>query len=87
MNNQQPLCAWCNKVPAGRLLDFGLMSHGICPSCSDDVMRELEVSKLNAMWAAPSKPEDSLGPARGIANGLLISVVLWGILAMIGGLA
>lgn len=72
----QPLCSWCNKVPAGRLLAFGLMSHGICPSCADDVMRELEVSRLNAMWDAPS-PEDGLGPVKGIANGFVLSLITW----------
>lgn len=81
METHQPLCAWCNKVPAGRLLDFGLMSHGICPSCADDVMRELEISKLNAMWSAPLP--DGLGPARGILAGLIVSGVLWGVLAIL----
>lgn len=80
MNEQQPLCAWCNKVPAGKLLDFGLMSHGICPSCADDVMRDREISKLNAMWDAPSTPEDGLGPVRGIANGFVLSLITWAII-------
>lgn len=73
----RPLCEWCNKVQAGKLLDFGLMSHGICHDCSAQVMRELEISKLNAMWHAPSKPEDSLGPARGIVNEFAVSLIAW----------
>lgn len=80
MNNQQPLCPWCNKVPTGRLLDFGLMSHGICQACADAVMRELEVSKLNAMWDAPSIPEDGLGPVKGIALAMILSVVAWAVI-------
>lgn len=80
MTNQQPLCSWCNKVPAGRLLDFGLMSHGICPACAEDVMREMEVSKLNAMWDARSVPEDGLGPVTGIVNALVLSVIAWAVI-------
>lgn len=52
MAQPQPLCAWCNKVPAGKLLDYGLASHGICQECAEKVKRELEISKLNAMWRA-----------------------------------
>ena len=48
----QPLCAWCHKVPAGKQLDDGLLSHGICQACAEKVQRELEISKLNAMWRA-----------------------------------
>lgn len=81
MDTHQPLCAWCNKVPAGRLLDFGLISHGICPSCAEAVKRELEISKLNALWSAPTP--DGLGPVRGIVAGLIISGMLWGALAII----
>ena len=52
MDQSQPLCAWCNKVPAGKLLDFGLMSHGICAECAEAVQRELETSHLEALWRA-----------------------------------
>lgn len=52
MAQPQPLCAWCNKVPAGKLLDHGLVSHGICRACAEKVRSELEISKLNAMWRA-----------------------------------
>lgn len=81
MDTQQPLCAWCSKVQAGKLLDFGLISHGICPDCSEKVMRELEISKLNAMWHAPN--HDALGPARGILAGLIGSAVIWSALALL----
>lgn len=77
----QPLCPWCNKVPAGKALDYGLVSHGICADCSSRLIRELEISKLNAMWAAPLP--DGLGPARGIVAGLIVSGVLWGVLAIL----
>lgn len=53
MDQLQPLCEWCNKVPAGTLLDCGMVSHGICSDCAAAVTRELEISKLNAMWHAP----------------------------------
>lgn len=52
MNQSAPLCSWCQKVPAGKLLDRGLVSHGICQECTDKVMRELEISKLNSIWMA-----------------------------------
>ncbi len=78
---QQPLCSWCNKVPAGKLLDHGLVSHGICPACAEAVKRELEISKLNAMWHAPTP--DDLGPARGIVSGLLAAISLWGAMAIL----
>ena len=81
MNTQQPLCAWCNKVPVGSILDHGLISHVICPSCAAAVTRELEISKLNAMWHAPSP--DALGHARGILAGLIGSAVIWGALAIL----
>lgn len=77
----QPLCNWCNKVQAGKLLDFGLISHGICPDCAERQVRDLEISKLNAMWHAPSP--DALGPARGILAGLIGSAVIWGVLAIL----
>lgn len=77
----QPICPWCNKVPAGKLLDYGLVSHGICSACAEAVMRELEISKLNAMWSAPLP--DGLGPARGIVAGLIVSGILWGALAVL----
>ena len=51
-DSMQPLCSWCNKIPAGKLLDHGLVSHGICQECAEKVKRELEISKLNAMWRA-----------------------------------
>ena len=50
-----PLCTWCNNVPAGKLLDHGLVSHGICETCSAKLIRELEVSKLNALYYAKPK--------------------------------
>lgn len=46
----QPLCAWCHKIPAGKLLLHGMESHGICQVCSDKVIRELEIVELNALW-------------------------------------
>ena len=46
-------------------------------------MRELEISKLNAMWSAPLP--DGLGPARGILAGVVVSGVLWGVLALLWG--
>lgn len=77
----QPVCPWCNKVPAGKLLDYGMVSHGICQACSDQLHRELEISKLNAMWAAPLP--DGLGPARWILAGLIVSGMFWGALAIL----
>lgn len=76
----QPLCAWCNKVQAGKLLDFGLISHGICQDCAERQLRDLEISQLDAMWHAPSVPDDSLGPARGIANGFIFSLIAWALI-------
>lgn len=48
------ICAWCqtplklNEEP----VTHDLVSHGICVDCSKKVLRELEISKLNAMWRA-----------------------------------
>lgn len=52
MDTPQPLCPWCNKVPAGKLLENGTASHAICTACAEAIRRELEISKLNAMWMA-----------------------------------
>lgn len=76
----QPLCNWCNKVQAGKLLNFGLISHGICQDCAERQVRDLEISQLNAMWHAPSKPEDSLGAARGIVSGFIFSLIAWALI-------
>ncbi len=48
------ICAWCNKTLKEHetAQDYGLQSHGICEACSKKVLRELEISKLNAMWRA-----------------------------------
>ncbi len=48
------ICAWCN-VPLKKdepPLTYGLLSHGICRMCAEKVKRELEISKLNAIWRA-----------------------------------
>lgn len=48
------ICAWCQRVlkKDEPPLTYGLVSHGICCPCADQVKRELEISKLNAMWRA-----------------------------------
>lgn len=78
----QPLCLWCNKVPAGAVLDYGLVSHGICAACSSKLVRELEIAKLRAMWSTPPPP-DGLGPVRGIVAGLILSGMIWVALAIL----
>ncbi len=48
------ICAWCNKTlkEGEPVQDYGLQTHGICESCAARVLKELEISKLNAMWRA-----------------------------------
>ena len=46
------ICAWCNKTIKENepVQNYGLQSHCICGACAEQVKRELEISKLNAMW-------------------------------------
>ena len=74
----QPVCPWCNKVPAGKVLSNGGVSHGICPGCAAE---QLEIARLEALWNA--EPDDGLGPARGVAAGLVLAVGLWGLGVML----
>jgi hypothetical protein len=48
------ICAWCQKTlkEDEPVQDHGLISHGICESCAAQVLRELEISKLDAIWRA-----------------------------------
>lgn len=47
------ICSWCQTVMRKEdKVQRRLTSHGICKPCSDKVLRELEISKLNAMWRA-----------------------------------
>lgn len=48
------VCAWCQRVLVDELMQHGLVSHGICMECADKVRRELEISKLEAMWRQPA---------------------------------
>lgn len=37
--------AWCKKVEAGTILESGMVSHGICKTCAELVMKEIEIYK------------------------------------------
>lgn len=45
------VCAWCNKrMKNDERPPYGLVTHGICQECNDKVVKELEVSRLEAVW-------------------------------------
>ena len=38
------ICAWCNKVLTEGDTPDGMLSHGICPDCLEELIRTPEIS-------------------------------------------